>query len=201
MSDAADREAAELLPCLRPDDGENCKPAGGEVCWACEMRPAVAAALRERDERHDKLTGRYGTLNADFMRELDVGKELRERIAALEYELEQSQYEAGTAWAASCDSAFYKQEWKRCEAENKQLRERIAALEAELQRERKMQNHPEGWIRRAEKAEAENERLRAKAQRVVWFADQPESYRDENSIFAAIEAMNELRAVLAGRKL
>ena len=48
-SDDADREAAELLPCLR-----GCGPLHMLDCPVA-YRPAVAAALRARDEKIEKL--------------------------------------------------------------------------------------------------------------------------------------------------
>lgn len=95
--DAAARQAAELLPCLYPGFKDTGCPPNSIPCYHCSCRPAVAAALREGNERKCKPdAGRHynyaGAAECEcklFVRELHV----RERIAACTKRVEELEAE------------------------------------------------------------------------------------------------------------
>lgn len=102
--DEAARQAESLLPCLWPTASEACHVS--LLCINCMQRPAVAAALRERDEKIAEQGLVIPILQVEVQRS-------RERIAALEAEV----IKAGARVASAASNRF-----EELEAENERLR-------------------------------------------------------------------------------
>lgn len=92
---SAEEEAAMLLPCIATNTCDMHREWGcarDPECWTCERRPAVAAALRQRDEKIAELERVNGKLER-MLRDkgVSVGEaahfdEMEERISTLERE-------------------------------------------------------------------------------------------------------------------
>ena len=83
MTDKADKDAEELLPCHYPDDSCLETDPAERKCWECYHRPALAAALRKRDERikywqnlYWRLADRFDKLDYDTTVEIERLKRL-----------------------------------------------------------------------------------------------------------------------------
>jgi len=98
--DAAGEKAATLLPC----SGFECPPEHWPGCTA-HHRPAVAAALRERDEKIAEMNQHFENL---CELESDALRQCHKRIAALETELQVARSGA-----------------RKIEAENAELRRKL----------------------------------------------------------------------------
>lgn len=100
-----EKQAEELLPC----DGFECPPEKHWPLCPANFRPAVAAALRERDEIHDKINS-------------DMDIILSEKNLELHHWRQEAEY--------------HREQDRQHNAECIRLGERIAALEKELETER-----------------------------------------------------------------
>lgn len=128
--DAADETAAKLLPCL-DDEPNECaallisRPKSAMICEHCRIRPAVAAALRERDERIAALTKErdeaLAAMNADTA-DVVLAKCVAER--------ERDDYRRGFEAAERRISSLEQQNESQCTLRDA----RIDVLEAENQR-------------------------------------------------------------------
>src|SRR6476469_2609953 len=81
MSDDADKKAAELLPCRLVT--RQCNGAFEELCTCCYYRPAVAAALRERDEALNNLRAIHRESAERFITDREQLQAEIERIKSL----------------------------------------------------------------------------------------------------------------------
>lgn len=129
--DEAARQAESLLPCLYPGGKEGgCAKIGGIPCYKCSSRPAVAAALRERDQQIMLANKRMEGFCELLRLPLDASADdIDERIAALGAELEHVTSgepcpDCGAGVIAGCYGCLLKE----IRAENERLRKALMRI-------------------------------------------------------------------------